>query len=156
MVDEAFRRRFEKRIYIPLPNESAREEMLKLHLTGMKLDSRLNMQKIAKKLDGYSGADILSVCRWFRIQNLQLLLLIYGFGRDGAMMSLRRKIANKSTDEIHQLTKEDLEEPITGQDLHDAIKRCKTSVSPSDINKYDTWMKEFGSYWISDLLRHWQ
>ena len=68
--------------------------------------------------------------------------------RDGAMMSLRRKIADKSTDEIQKLTKEDLEEPITSQDFQDAIKRCKTSVSPSDISAYDTWMKEFGSYWI--------
>lgn len=64
LVDEAFRRRFEKRIYIPLPNGAAREEMLKLHLVGMKVDSHLNLQKIAKKLDGYSGADILSVCRY--------------------------------------------------------------------------------------------
>lgn len=63
LVDEAFRRRFEKRIYIPLPKGAAREEMLKLHLNGMKLDPRLDLQKIAKKLEGYSGADILSVCR---------------------------------------------------------------------------------------------
>lgn len=61
-------------------------------------------------------------------------------------MSLRRKIAGKSNEEIQKLTKEDLEEPITSQDFHDAIKRCKTSVSPSDITTYDAWMKEFGSY----------
>lgn len=127
-VDEAFRRRFEKRIYIPLPDGSAREEMLKLHLTGMKLDTRLNLSKIAKKLDGYSGADILSVCR------------------DAAMMSLRRKIAGKSTDQIRQLTKSDLDEPITTQDFSDAVKRCKTSVSSTDMAAYDNWMKEFGSF----------
>jgi len=62
-VDEAFRRRFEKRIYIPLPDLPAREEMLRLHLLGMKLDNNLQLPKIAKKLDGYSGADVLSVCR---------------------------------------------------------------------------------------------
>jgi katanin p60 ATPase-containing subunit A1 len=62
-VDEAFRRRFEKRIYIPLPDLPAREEMLRLHLVGMKLDNNLQLPKIAKKLDGYSGADVLSVCR---------------------------------------------------------------------------------------------
>ncbi|KAK4029930.1 katanin p60 ATPase-containing subunit A-like 1 [Daphnia magna] len=127
-VDEAFRRRFEKRIYIPLPDGAAREEMLKLHLTGMKLDSRLNLSKIAKKLDGYSGADILSVCR------------------DAAMMSLRRKIAGKSTEQIRQLTKTDLDEPITSQDFFDAVKRCKTSVSNTDMAAYDNWMKEFGSF----------
>lgn len=66
-VDEAFRRRFEKRIYIPLPDGPAREDMLRLHLVGMKLDPRLNLAKTAKKLEGYSGADILSVCRYLQI-----------------------------------------------------------------------------------------
>ena len=79
----------------------------------------------------------------FTLNDDQSLLVVY---RDGAMMSLRRKIADKSTDEIQKLRKEDLEEPITSQDFHDAIKRCKTSVSPSDVSGYDTWMKEFGSY----------
>ena len=65
-VDEAFRRRFEKRIYIPLPDAAARQQMLELHLVGMKLDGRLDLGKIAKRLEGYSGADILSVCRYIK------------------------------------------------------------------------------------------
>ena len=72
-VDEAFRRRFEKRIYIPLPDCAAREDMLRLHLIGMKLDSRLNLQKTAKKLEGYSGADILSVCRYIHNKPISLV-----------------------------------------------------------------------------------
>ena len=149
-VDEAFRRRFEKRIYIPLPDGPAREEMLRLHLTGMTLNSNLQLQKVGKKLIGYSGADILSVCRYdslhsFFIDEMLSRLYFFLFHRDAAMMSLRRKIAGKSTDEIRQLTKEDLEEPITSQDFHDAIKRCKTSVSTADMSAYDNWMKEFGS-----------
>ena len=61
-------------------------------------------------------------------------------------MSLRRKIADMSTDQIRQLTKDDLEEAISTQDFNDAIKRCKTSVSTTDISAYESWMKEFGSY----------
>ena len=61
------------------------------------------------------------------------------------MMSLRRKIADKSTDQIRQLRKEDLEEPITAADFADAIKRCKASVSIADTIAYDNWIKEFGS-----------
>lgn len=61
------------------------------------------------------------------------------------MMSLRRKIADKSTDQIRQLRKEDLEEPITVQDFADAIKRCKASVSAQDTAAYDNWIREFGS-----------
>lgn len=62
------------------------------------------------------------------------------------MMSLRRKIADKSTDQIRQLTKNDLEEPITAQDFVDALKRCNKSVSLTDMAAYDAWMKEFGSF----------
>lgn len=62
------------------------------------------------------------------------------------MMSLRRKIADKSTDQIRQLKKEDLEEPITAADFAEATKRCKSSVSAQDMAAYDAWMKEFGSY----------
>ena len=62
------------------------------------------------------------------------------------MMSLRRKIADKSTAEIRQLTKGDLEEPITAQDFVDAFKRCNKSVSSTDTTAFDAWIKEFGSF----------
>ena len=62
------------------------------------------------------------------------------------MMSLRRKIAGKSTEQIRQLRKEDLEEPITALDFAEALKRCKSSVSAHDMATYEAWIKEFGSY----------
>ena len=63
------------------------------------------------------------------------------------MMSLRRKIAGKSTDQIRMLLKkEDLEEPITALDFTEAMKRCKSSVSAQDMSAYEAWMKDFGSY----------
>jgi len=37
-LDEALRRRLEKRIYIPLPNEKGREELFKINLNKIKLD----------------------------------------------------------------------------------------------------------------------
>ena len=76
-VDEAFRRRFEKRIFIPLPDPAARQQMLELHLVGMKLDGRLDLAKIAKRLEGYSGADILSVCRYTCTNHCALVALQY-------------------------------------------------------------------------------
>ena len=38
-LDEALRRRLERRIYIPLPDEASRKEMLSIHLKGVKLAS---------------------------------------------------------------------------------------------------------------------
>ncbi len=62
-LDEALRRRLEKRIYIPLPTEKGRRELLKIHLKNVKLDQSIDFQFIVKKTEGFSGADITNVCR---------------------------------------------------------------------------------------------
>lgn len=62
-IDEALRRRLEKRIYIPLPNDEGREALLKINLREVKLDPSVNLGAISRKLQGYSGADITNVCR---------------------------------------------------------------------------------------------
>uniref|UniRef100_A0A6I8QC89 Vacuolar protein sorting 4 homolog A n=1 Tax=Xenopus tropicalis TaxID=8364 RepID=A0A6I8QC89_XENTR len=64
VLDSAIRRRFEKRIYIPLPEEAARAQMFRLHLgnTPHSLGEE-NIRELAKKTDGYSGADISIIVR---------------------------------------------------------------------------------------------
>uniref|UniRef100_A0A3B5K316 vesicle-fusing ATPase n=1 Tax=Takifugu rubripes TaxID=31033 RepID=A0A3B5K316_TAKRU len=63
-LDSAIRRRFEKRIYIPLPEEHARGFMFKLHLgstpNGL---TESDFMTLGKKTDGYSGADISIIVR---------------------------------------------------------------------------------------------
>ncbi|XP_047996711.1 uncharacterized protein LOC125234307 isoform X4 [Leguminivora glycinivorella] len=62
-IDEALRRRLEKRIYIALPTQHGREALLAINLKEVKLDPEVDLAHIARKLDGYSGADITNVCR---------------------------------------------------------------------------------------------
>lgn len=62
-LTDAFRRRFEKRVYIPLPDLDAREALLELSLKDVSLEREIKLKDVAKKLNGYSGADITSVCR---------------------------------------------------------------------------------------------
>ena len=126
-IDEALRRRLEKRIYIPLPNEDGREALLKINLKEVKIDDEVNLKQIARKLGGYSGADITNVCR------------------DASMMSMRRKIAGLKPSEIKNLDKSELDLPVTKQDFLDAIGKCNKSVSKEDLDKYEKWMEEFGS-----------
>merc|ERR1711892_151992 len=73
-IDEALRRRLEKRIYIPLPCESSRAALMKINLKEVSLAEDVDLDAVAKQLDFYSGADITNVCR------------------DTAMMSMRRAI----------------------------------------------------------------
>jgi len=64
VLDSAIRRRFEKRIYIPLPEKQARAAMFKLHLgsTAHCLTEE-DFKKLAASTEGYSGADISIIVR---------------------------------------------------------------------------------------------
>lgn len=56
--------RFEKRIYIPLPEAPARTEMFKLHLGNTPHSiTEEEFRELGKRTDGYSGADIQIVVR---------------------------------------------------------------------------------------------
>ena len=61
------------------------------------------------------------------------------------MMSMRRKIAGLRPEQIKQLPKEELDLPVTAKDFKEAVKKCNKSVSDNDIQKYQSWMEEFGS-----------
>uniref|UniRef100_A0A673CVW1 vesicle-fusing ATPase n=1 Tax=Sphaeramia orbicularis TaxID=375764 RepID=A0A673CVW1_9TELE len=63
-LDSAIRRRFEKRIYIPLPEEHARSFMFKLHLGSTpNCLTESDFVALGKKTEGYSGADISIIVR---------------------------------------------------------------------------------------------
>lgn len=126
-LDEALRRRLEKRIYIPLPNVKGREELLKINLKGVSIAPDVDLGEVALKLDGYSGADITNVCR------------------DAAMMSFRRRIQGLSPEEIRNIPKDELDLPTSMEDFVEAAKKVNKSVSNDDLKKYQEWMNEFGS-----------
>ena len=55
--------RFDRAIYVPPPDEKARLEIFKIHTRGMPLAEDVDLEKLAKMTQGYSGADIEAVCR---------------------------------------------------------------------------------------------
>lgn len=101
-LDEALRRRLEKRIYIPLPNEKGLQQLFLINLRGINLASDVDTNKLLKRLKGYSGADIANVCR------------------EAAMMPMRKKLAEGkiSLAEIASINKEEIiNEAITMDDF---------------------------------------
>lgn len=81
-LDEALRRRLEKRIFVPLPDEVARAQVLRLQLAGVRLEADVAAEWIAQRTEGFSGADLKVLCR------------------DASMMPMRRLIAQRSQAEI--------------------------------------------------------
>mgnify|MGYP000268166514 CR=1 FL=1 len=55
--------RFDYLVYVPPPDEKARLSILKIHTREMPLAEDLSLEEIAKKTEGYSGADLEALCR---------------------------------------------------------------------------------------------
>lgn len=126
-LDEALRRRLEKRIYIPLPDAESRVALLKLNLKGVDVKRDVNWAVLAKRMSGYSGDDITNVCR------------------DAAMNGMRRAVAGKKPDEIRRLSAKDVATPVTMRDFEEALCRVSTSVAREDVEKHEEFMRDFGS-----------
>ncbi|MBU1158805.1 MAG: proteasome-activating nucleotidase [Candidatus Thermoplasmatota archaeon] len=64
ILDEALLRpgRFDRIIEIPIPNHEARTSIFKIHSRRMNLDESVNLEEMASKSDGATGADIKAVC----------------------------------------------------------------------------------------------
>ena len=54
--------RFDERIYVGLPDVAARRKMLEIHLRDRPLADDVDLDALARGMDGYSGADIRNVC----------------------------------------------------------------------------------------------
>jgi len=60
----SIKRRFYKRIYIPLPKKSARKKMFELHLSDTPSSlTEEDLEILAKHTEGYSGSDISSIVK---------------------------------------------------------------------------------------------
>ncbi|MDP6049282.1 MAG: CDC48 family AAA ATPase [Candidatus Bathyarchaeota archaeon] len=65
IIDPAVLRpgRFDRRVYVPAPDNAARLRILQVKTENMPLDKEVNLEDLVRKMDGYSGADIESVTR---------------------------------------------------------------------------------------------
>ncbi|OIT23010.1 katanin p60 atpase-containing subunit a1 [Nicotiana attenuata] len=127
-LDEALRRRLEKRIYIPLPDFESRKELIKINLKSIALAPDLDIDQVARRTEGYSGDDPTNICR------------------DASLNGMRRKIAGKNPDEIKNMSEaEILEIPVMMDNLLEALVKIQPTVSRGDIERHEKWFSEFGS-----------
>eukprot|EP01062_Namystynia_karyoxenos_P026000 TRINITY_DN20346_c0_g1_i1.p1 TRINITY_DN20346_c0_g1~~TRINITY_DN20346_c0_g1_i1.p1 ORF type:complete len:708 (+),score=135.17 TRINITY_DN20346_c0_g1_i1:111-2234(+) len=129
-LDEAIRRRLEKRIYIPLPEREARAELFRINLKEITVDRDVRNDDLAARTEGYSGADIHQVCR------------------DASMAPIRRVITGKSPAEIARMKQDgqlDSSNVVLLCDFVESIKRIQPSVAQSELQRYCQWEKDFAS-----------
>ncbi|KAF1886255.1 hypothetical protein Lal_00045485 [Lupinus albus] len=126
VISNNYRRRLEKRIYIPLPNFESRKELIRINLKTVATD--VDIDDVARRTEGYSGDDLTNVCR------------------DASLNGMRRKIAGKTRDEIKNMPKDEISnDPVAMCDFEEALKKVQRSVSQTDIDRHEKWFHEFGS-----------
>merc|ERR1711879_1067816 len=107
-LDEALRRRLEKRIYIPLPGPEGRNQLFEINLEDVKRANDVNLKELVRRSEGYSGADVTSVCR------------------EAAMMGLRRRMQKARQEGLSiakmQVLKDEVDVPVTQTDFLEALK----------------------------------
>ncbi|KAJ8557604.1 hypothetical protein K7X08_003229 [Anisodus acutangulus] len=151
-LDQAIRRRFDKRIYIPLPDLKARQHMFKVHLGDTPHNlTESDFEQLARKTEGFSGSDI-SVCvnevlfepvrktqdAEFFIKTSDGLWVPCGPRQPGAIQTNMTELAAKG------LASKITPPPISLRDFDRVLWKQKPTVSKADLEVHERFTKEFG------------
>ena len=119
-LEAGFLRRFQKRIYVSLPNRPSRSHLFGQYTKRLQMESSLKIEDLAKLTDGYSGSDVKDIC-----QSVQLRVV----------------------DELFQsgkgLDSDAYTRPITESDFKEILKMRRPSVSLYMIRAYLRWSEQF-------------
>jgi len=103
--------RFDEKVYIPLPDEPARRHMLGQYMSHRPLSDDVNLDALAAKLEGFSGADINYICD------------------RAAVVPFLQSVASG------------LDGNITPQIIDDVIHDTSKSVTAEMLNRFVQWAK---------------
>jgi transitional endoplasmic reticulum ATPase len=65
------RGRFDKLVFVSTPDEEGRKEIFKKNLEGVPGSDNLDYEVLAEKTEGFSGADISSICQEVKLEYLR-------------------------------------------------------------------------------------
>jgi SpoVK/Ycf46/Vps4 family AAA+-type ATPase len=119
-LEAGFLRRFQKRIYVSLPNRPSRSHLFGQYTKRLQMESSLKIEDLAKLTDGYSGSDVKDIC-----QSVQLRVV------DELFQSGKGLDSDAST------------RTITESDFKEILKMRRPSVSMYMIRAYLRWSEQF-------------
>ncbi|QLQ79458.1 hypothetical protein HG537_0C01050 [Torulaspora globosa] len=121
-IDEAARRRFSRRLYIPLPEYETRLYHLKKLMSRQKNNlTDTDFEVIAEMCDGFSGSDITALAK------------------EAAMEPIRDLGDNLVDADFNKIR------GVMVKDFEKAMQTIKRSVSPNSLQQYRDWAAGFGS-----------
>ncbi len=123
VLDSALLRRFDKRIFVPLPDKEVRKKIFEItirKIPNFELAPDVDLDRLAELTEGFSGDDIKKLCMeaWYRPI---------------------RELRDKGT-----IGKEALR-PVNMQDFIEALKKRRSSVSPEEVKANEEWARKYGA-----------
>ncbi len=130
-LDQAILSRFEKRIYIGLPDLPTRKNILEIHTTGKGYSVNVSLGDIASRTENFSGRDLFYLCSesirsMLRRANDELIK-----GSDSGNVDINR-VKYKVT-------------PISKLDFDEALRKVKPTVNDEMDRRYMNWKESFGN-----------
>ncbi len=116
-LDEAFIRRFQKRVYVPLPDKESRKQLLSLYTSSLKLSPEVSLDGLADILESYTASDIRDIVMSAHLRTVRDL-----FSKGSESGDPR---------------------PIQKEDFMEAIKERRPSVNKELIKVYESWDSKF-------------
>jgi vacuolar protein-sorting-associated protein 4 len=144
ILDEAIRSRFEKRIYIPLPDKNARAQMFQAN----KFLNQKECAELALKTENYSGRDIAGLIRDAEMQPIRKVQTATHFKYISELELTPCSPGDLNAVEMtwKQVKKNEkiIKPPIGMSDFLKSLNQSKSSINLETIERQKSWTEEFG------------
>jgi katanin p60 ATPase-containing subunit A1 len=125
MMDEAILSRFGRMIYVPLPDQVTRAQILDIHLRKRGFETEMELSEIICRTEGYSGRDIEKVCadaveRMLKDANQQIIGMTEFHADEFRKKQLRVR-------------------PIRQEEFTLALQKIRPSTSIASLNRFKEW-----------------
>ncbi len=125
-LDEALLSRFERKVYVPLPDEKSRGIIFSIHLKGIDLENTI-ITDLSGRTENFSGRDIANLSR----EAVSNMLREENPGLD-----------NLDSEKIKSYTMKYRNLAIS--DFEEAFKKIKPTATKTDLEKFNFWKEKFG------------
>jgi len=147
-LDPAVRRRFQKKIYIPLPDEIARLGMLKMNIDDTPHNvTEEEFNELALMTEGFSGSDLSTLNMDAIMEPIRKCQLSKFFKKDGKFYVP----CSPSDEGAFKMTLNEIPEPqylkppdVCKADFIKAMSKIKATVSLTDLARQQKFTEEFG------------
>ncbi|GAB7349883.1 hypothetical protein MBLNU459_g0576t2 [Dothideomycetes sp. NU459] len=133
--------RFDSLFYISPPNESARKEILRIRTRSVPLDSDVDLDRLAQRTVGYSGAEIVEICLEAARSTMRRRVKV----TETSAKDRRRAQVTKSSE--GEVTSGDYDADaapdanlkVSNEDFDQALQHAVRRITPEMTRRYEEW-----------------